>query len=64
MACSSTTPNRACQGLDGLRFRLESQGVSPETQGGVLTEVSDGTVVLDNGLLRVEIGADGTLHRV
>ena len=51
-------------GLGWTTFRLESQGVSPETQGGVLTEVSDGTVVLDNGLLRVEIGADGTLHRV
>jgi alpha-mannosidase len=57
-------PQQSVPGLGWTTFRLESQGVSPETQGGVLTEVSDGTVVLDNRLLRVEIGADGTLHRV
>jgi alpha-mannosidase len=51
-------------GLGWTTVRLESQGISPETPGYVLTEVLGGTVVLDNGLLRVEIGADGTLHRI
>ena len=57
-------PQQSVPGLGWITVRPESLGTSPETPGGVLTEVSDGTVVLDNGLLRVEIGADGTLHRV
>ena len=56
-------PQQSVPGLGWTTVRLENQGISPEIPGYVLTEVSGGTVVLDNGLLRLEIGADGTLHR-
>ena len=39
-------------------------GGGPEDGPGVRVEVADGRTVMENDLLRVEIGDDGTLHRV
>jgi alpha-mannosidase len=46
-----------------LTARHELASARRETQD-VSTEVADGRIVLDNGLLRVEVGEDGTLHGV
>jgi hypothetical protein len=43
---------------------VERRESSPSVSSGVRAERSGETVVLENALLRVEIGADGTLHRV
>ena len=46
-----------------LTARHELASARRETQD-VSTEVANGRIVLDNGLLRVEVGEDGTLHGV
>src|SRR5919107_3905418 len=46
-----------------LTARHELASARRETQD-VSTEVADGRIVLDNGLLRVEVGEDGTFHSV
>jgi alpha-mannosidase len=50
-------------GWSTLTARHEFAPTPRETQD-VGTEVADGRAVLDNGLLRVEVGEDGTLHGV
>ncbi|HET7272662.1 MAG TPA: glycoside hydrolase family 38 C-terminal domain-containing protein, partial [Rubrobacter sp.] len=57
-------PSRSVPGLGWTTVRLDRQGGSPEFPAGVRVEISGEAVVLENELLRVEIGADGALHRV
>ena len=57
-------PERSVPALGWTTLRPERQGHSPEVSSGVRVEISGETVVLENDSLRVEIGADGTLHRV
>ena len=58
-------PERRVPGLGWTLLRGAEEGLaSPTATPGVRAEeVGDG-VVIENGLLRVEVGADGTLHRV
>ena len=54
-------PGRTVPGLGWTALQGAEGG--PSTAGVRVEEVGDG-VVIENGLLRVEVGADGTLHRV
>jgi alpha-mannosidase len=57
-------PERSVPALGWTTLLLERRESSPEVSSGVGVEISGETVVLENELLRVEIGSDGTLHRV
>jgi alpha-mannosidase len=59
-------PERKVPGLGWTALRRAGgEGDSlPEAVPGVRVEEVGGGVVIENGLLRVEVGADGTLHRV
>ena len=58
-------PGREVPGLGWAVLRGHEKGpASPASAPGVRAEEVVGGVVIENGLLRVEVGADGTLHRV
>jgi len=57
-------PERPVPAVGWTTLRLERRDLSPEVSSGARVEISGETVVLENELLRVEIGPDGTLHRV
>jgi len=58
-------PERAVPGLGWTALReAEERRFLPETAPGVRVERAGGEVVIENDLLRVEVGVDGTLHRV
>ena len=57
-------PSHSVPGLGWTPVRPERRDAPQESPNGVRAESSDGSVVLENELLRVEIGADGTLHGV
>ncbi|QIN83516.1 alpha-mannosidase [Rubrobacter tropicus] len=56
-------PEREVPGLGWTSPRDGGEPASPNVPR-VGVEVSGETTVIENGLLRVEVGADGTLHRV
>ncbi|HEV2093894.1 MAG TPA: alpha-mannosidase [Rubrobacter sp.] len=56
-------PGRGVPGL-GWTVLREAGDSLPEVAPGVRVERAGGGVAMENDLLRVEIGADGTLHRV
>ena len=58
-------PGRPVPGLGWTVLRGTKEGpASPASAPGVRAEEVGGGVVIENGLLRVEVGADGALHRV
>ncbi|MGH3147657.1 MAG: alpha-mannosidase, partial [Rubrobacter sp.] len=57
-------PGRSVPAIGWSTLRPGRAGGSPEVQSAVRVERPRETVVLENDSLRVEIGADGTLHRV
>ena len=58
-------PNRLVPGLESVGLVLENPGVAaPVEQAGVRVEEAETRIVIENDLLRVEIGADGSLDRV
>jgi alpha-mannosidase len=57
-------PERNVPAIGWTTLRLERWDSSPPVSSGVRAERSGETVVLENELLRAEIGSDGTLHRV
>ncbi|MDQ4128458.1 MAG: glycosyl hydrolase-related protein [Actinomycetota bacterium] len=57
-------PGRTVPALGWTTLRPDHEGRVREVSSGVRAELSGETVVLENSSLRVEIGADGTLHRV
>ena len=57
-------PARGVPALGWNTLRPDLRGRSPEVSSAVRAEMSGETVVLENEALRVEIGPDGTLHRV
>ncbi len=56
-------PERRVPGLGWISLG-ESREPSPETSGGLRISEAKGSMLLENELLRVEVGSDGTLHRV
>jgi alpha-mannosidase len=61
------SPHRRVPGLGwtSLRLRGEPSGLASVDAGpGVRVEEADGGISIENDLLRVEVGADGSLHRV
>ena len=57
-------PARTVPALGWTTLRPDPEGRTPQTSWAVRVERSGETVVLENDALRVEIGRDGTLHRV
>jgi alpha-mannosidase len=59
-------PERAVPALGWLRLSVSRDGAGSSSllEPGVRAQLQDGGVSLENDRLRVEIGADGTLHRV
>ena len=58
-------PEREVPPLGWTALQAGGEGDAPgEGEPGIRVEEADGRVVLENDLLRVEIGADGTLHHV
>ena len=57
-------PQRAVPGLGWTSLDGAGRGTGPPNDSEVGVEVSGGMTVIENGSLRVEVGADGTLHRV
>lgn len=55
-------PYRRVPGLGAIALRASGEEAAPEA--GVRVEGRDGGAVLENGLLRVEVGAGGGLRRV
>jgi alpha-mannosidase len=57
-------PGRSVPAVGWTVLRPDREDRSPEVSSGVRVERSGGTMILENDPLRVEVGADGTLHRV
>jgi alpha-mannosidase len=57
-------PERNVPAIGWTMLRVERRDGSLPVSSGARAERSGEMVVLENGLLRVEIGPDGTLHRV
>ncbi|MGI8859475.1 MAG: aldo/keto reductase [Rubrobacteraceae bacterium] len=58
-------PDQRVPGLGWTNLRLENPGAaSPAKQAGVRVEEAETRTVIENDLLRVEIGQDGSLDRV
>jgi alpha-mannosidase len=57
-------PERNVPAIGWTTLRLERREKSQHVSSGARVERFGGTVVLENEVLRVEIGSDGTLHRV
>ena len=57
-------PQQSVPGLGWIRIKPDRGDSSLEIPPGVSVERSSEAVVLENDLIRVEIGADGALHRV
>src|SRR5918993_1220462 len=59
-------PDLSVPGLGWQRLTAKHESTAGRAQetAGVGAELVDGRVVVDNGLLRVEIGEDGTLHGI
>ena len=59
-------PDLSVPGLGWQRLTAKHESTAGRQQetAGVGAELVDGRVVVDNGLLRVEIGEDGTLHGI
>ncbi len=58
-------PDHRVHGLGCINLRLENPGTaSPPKQAGVRVEEAETRTVIENDLLRVEIGGDGSLDRV
>lgn len=57
-------PGRTVPALGWTTLRPDRRDRPPEVPSGVRAETAREAVILENGSLRVEIGPDGTLHRV
>ncbi|MDP9364457.1 MAG: glycosyl hydrolase-related protein [Chloroflexota bacterium] len=57
-------PGRTAPGLGWMVLGIGDGQAAAEGGPGVRVEAADGGAILENDLLRVEIGGDGTIHRL